>query len=177
MSVVATGDLMKPMQGLAVLVAACDQFQADVAALAGAEQTAAAALAFVHYPEADDASIRLPRAIIRFAPGFMTRKKGEGTWDSEGVLELSFEYPVEMPEGSEAEQLAMFANRLGTVVENIRDLAGKGDAGDGESHLNVIEISDPYGFGKTNLQTDSGETSGDPFMSACFTVRWEGGGL
>ena len=63
MSVTATGPLTTPIAGLAKLVAASAQFQASCLA---AGTTAANS---VHWPEADDSLIVLPRAIVRFSTG------------------------------------------------------------------------------------------------------------
>jgi hypothetical protein len=164
-TITATGIETKPMRGLAVLVAACSQFQADCGA-----DTAATALESVHWPEAEDEDATRPRAVVRFGSDLGTDRQGPGTWVENGSLVLSFEYPLVDATASESDQLAIFANSIGTILDQMRALEGQGDAGDGNSYLHVVGINRIDGPGKCNPQQEGGAH----FFGVSYNVRWMG---
>lgn len=167
MTVTPSGILSVPIAKLAVLVAATARFQTATMTVSTAE-----ALAFTHWPTADDSVIARPRALVTPTNDFVIRKNGEGYWDGSCGLLLSFEFPVADPDADDADQLAEFTNAVGEILNQMMALAGTGDSGDGETHINVREIAADVEPQRGNAQRENGAN----VMFAVFRVRIEGVG-
>lgn len=162
---VTTSGPAQLMSGLATLLAATAQFRSDTNTT-----TTADALDFTHWPEASDTDAVRPRAIIRQAQGWKSDKLGVGTHGRTGTLELTFEYPTHSLTDTEADQLAVFSLAIDTIIGQMEALAGVGDAGDGNSYLNVTAFTESAPLGKDSPQGEDGET----YFVATYLVEWQG---
>ncbi len=164
----SSGLRSKSLFKLAQLIAASATFQAIVGAA-----DAAAALAFVQILEAtdkDDEHPR-PRAIVKFGSDFASQKLGTATWNSGGTVEVCFEFlPADAGE-TRAENLLAFANEVGLILSECSDLAGQGDAGDGETYLNVVEWTSQNGPPEFS---DPQHENGELYLIDDYAARWEG---
>ncbi len=145
--------------------------------------TAAAALAFIHYPSAQEEDATWPRAIITPTNRYNSSRAGVGTYKRRGslLLTLEFEIPEEAAADTETEQLTWFATKVDSILAEIEAVAGQGISGSA-TFLNVVEIDLLEGPWQEPMEEisppDVGgampETTRRPQWWAVFTITWQG---
>lgn len=169
MAVTPTGIRSKCLAGIRVLIAASSTFQAWTGAA-----NAAAALAFVHLYEADDRSATAdskPRAIVRLDSEFSHTRMGVGLHESKGSLSVSFQAGPGSGLTTLSDQYTDFCNKIGGVISDCQAIAGYGNAGDGESYLNVVEWSSD---GMPPERCEAQHEGGSFYFQDNYIVRWVG---
>lgn len=166
MSVTASGQVAKPLYKLAELVASSATFRTEVGAA-----SAAAALAYIFYPEADDTSdsteIR-PRCIIGPGQSRSASKTGTGLWEKAGELWLCFEFLVTSGATGKAEELLQFANKTGAIMAEMEANAGNFPDASAESYLDMIGWEEAEGPGRC----DPRENNDVLFYAHGFSVKY-----
>jgi len=163
-----SGIRSKPLFKLAQLIAASATFQAVVGAADAAE--ALASIQILEATDRDDEHPR-PRAIVKLGADFSSQRVGVGTWNAAGTVEVCFEFNRADTTATHAENLLAFADKVGAILTECSALAGIGDAGDGESYLNVVEWTaqnGPPDF--SSVQNENGEL----YLIDDYSARWEG---
>lgn len=162
----------KPLYKMAQLIAASATFQGIIAAAYGVTASAQAALAHIHILEAIDvnATHQRPRAIVNLGPDWNRQRIGTGTYRDIGSVQVCFEFPpADATAGKDANLLA-FTDQVGAILEECGELAGVGDAGDGETYLNVVEWSSLNGAPDF---CDQERENGVVYLVDGYTARWE----
>jgi hypothetical protein len=169
---VTSGIISKPLYKTAQILAASATLQAIFAAAYGIAATAAAALAHVHVYEGTDKDDEhpKPRVIVGFGPDWNSRKIGTASWYGGGSVEICFEFRKADVTAETSSNLLAFADAVGAIISECEEIAGEGDAGDGESYINIVEFT---ALGRPDF-TNSQEQNGEEYLVANFTARWEG---
>ena len=166
MPVTATGQVAKPLYKLAELVASSATFRTEVGAA-----SAAAALAFIHYPYADDTSdstATKPRCIIGLGQSRDSIKEGTELWVKTGELWLAFEFLVTSGASGDAEELLQFANKTGAILAEMEANAGNFPDTSTESYLDMIGWVEVDGPAKCDSQHENDAV----YYAHAFTVRY-----
>lgn len=163
---------------LAAAVANSAAFRSVVGAASATD-----ALAFIHYPSADESETAWPRAIITPTNRYNSSKAGVGTHKRRGslLLTLEFEVPEEAGADTETEQLTWFATKVDAILSELEAVAGTGISGSA-SFLNIVEIDLLEGPWQEPMEEieppDVGgavpETTRRPQWWAVFTITWQG---
>lgn len=163
----SSGIRSKPLYKMAQLIAASVTFQAVV----GAADAAAALLSVYVYEgiDKDDTHPR-PRAIIGFGPDWNARKIGTGARFYGGTIEICFEFNQADGTADNPGNLLAFADTVGAIINECEALAGVGDAGDGETYLNVVEFT---AQGRPDFSSEKAE-NGQSYLIDNYLARWEG---
>lgn len=127
-----TGIRTLPLYRMALLIAASATFRTITGA--GSE---AAALDYIHYPEADDATATIPRCIITAGPDFSQERVGHGMYRTTGSNLVFFEFQEYDSAATLKDQYTTFLNQVGAILDECCTVAGMGSAPDGVSYLNV----------------------------------------
>lgn len=162
-----SGIRSKPLYKLAQLIAASATFQAVVGAANATE--ALASVLILEATDLDDEHPR-PRAIVKLGSDFSSRRIGMGTWFQGGTVDVCFEFNLSDETATKAENLLAFADQIGAILDECSVLAGTGDAGDGETYLNVVEWTAQNGPPEfCEVQHENGEL----YLIDDYSARWE----
>ena len=163
MAVTATGILALPMANLAALLASSASFRTLVGA-----GSAAAALAFIYYPEADDTSDTVqtrPRAIVSLPQEFASKKTAVSSWHRTGALWLSVELaPASQYLGVIQDEAISVLNTLGAIQAEMEANAGN------DTYLNVLDFTVVQGPGPV-ITTNEGNAY---FWAITWLCSWGG---
>jgi hypothetical protein len=169
---VTSGIVSKPLRKTAQILAASTTLQGIMTAAHGSAASAAGALEHVHVYEGtdkDDEHPR-PRVIVGFGNDWNDRKLGTGAWFGGGTVEICFEFNEDDAADENESNLLAFADAIGAIIDECKLIAGQGNAGDGESYINIVEFS---GQGRPDFSIPQ-EQNGETYLIANYTARWEG---
>lgn len=168
----SSGIRSKPLHKTAQILAASTTLQGIMTAAHGSAATAAGAMEHVHVYAAtdkDDAHPR-PRVIVSFGPDWDSTKRGTGARFYSGSTEICFEFPPADTDDTDAENLIAFADTVGAILNECEAIAGQGNAGDGETYINIVQFTAKNAPDYCVAQNEGGES----YLIDTYTARWEG---
>jgi hypothetical protein len=166
-SLAAAGLFGGALEGVKRLVASSPTFRNVVGA--GSEDDA---MRFIHAPEASDREGEedpMPRAIVGIA-SFETRNSGSATWNSQGMIDLSFEFvPPSNLHNNRDDCYTWFVNQISGILTDMQTRSG---------HANEVLATGTYvNMRSAQLVEGPGqaipdEEGGRLFYGVCFSIPW-----